>query len=71
MPSVCPGGPSRETTGYEVKDLADTLHRAGAAGARVLWGPYTAGRRPEAMMRFPGGYVAELHEIITTFLTSG
>jgi hypothetical protein len=32
----------RETTGYEVPDLADTLARAKAAGVAILAGPYTA-----------------------------
>ncbi|MGW2955285.1 VOC family protein [Streptomyces eurythermus] len=51
----------RETTGYAVDDLADTLRKAEAAGAKVLWGPYTAGGRSTATVRFPGGYIAELH----------
>jgi hypothetical protein len=51
----------RETTGYAVRDLTTTLHKAEAAGAKVLWGPYTAEGRSTAMVRFPGGYVAELH----------
>ncbi|MCS0600047.1 glyoxalase [Streptomyces sp. LP11] len=52
----------RETTGYAVTDLAATLRKAEAAGARVLWGPYAAHGRSHAMVRFPGGYVAELHQ---------
>ncbi|WP_254647517.1 glyoxalase [Streptomyces sp. GbtcB6] len=48
----------RETTGYSVKDLTATLRKAGTAGATVLRGP-TAG---SAMVQFPGGYVAELHQ---------
>ncbi|MFB6877470.1 glyoxalase [Streptomyces sp. NPDC056323] len=53
----------RETTGYGVKDLAVTLRKAGAAGANVLWGPYTGGDgRSSAVVQFPGGYVAELHQ---------
>ncbi|MFF5532968.1 glyoxalase [Streptomyces cinerochromogenes] len=52
----------RETTGYAVRDLPATLHRAEAAGATVLWGPYTAEGRSNTMVRFPGGYVAEVHE---------
>jgi len=51
----------RELTGYEVGDLAVTLRRAEAAGARVLAGPVTSGGRRWAMLRFPGGYVAEVH----------
>lgn len=51
-----------ETTGYEVADLADTLAKAKAAGASVLVAPVTAGDRSAAMVRFPGGYVAEIHQ---------
>lgn len=52
----------RETTGYAVKDVTSTLRKAEAAGAKVLWGPYTSEGRTSAMVRFPGGYVAELHQ---------
>jgi hypothetical protein len=51
----------RETTGYEVPDLAATLAKATAAGATVLAGPYTSRGRVAAMVEFPGGYVAEVH----------
>jgi hypothetical protein len=52
----------RETTGYEVKDLAVTLARATAAGAAVLVPGYQVGRRRAAVVQFPGGYIAELHD---------
>jgi predicted enzyme related to lactoylglutathione lyase len=51
----------RELTGYEVANLADTLAKAKAAGAEVLVGPYAAAGRDAAMLRFPGGYIAEVH----------
>jgi hypothetical protein len=51
----------RETTGYEVADLAATLAKAKAAGVQVLVPPYTAGQRTAAMVQFPGGYIAEIH----------
>ncbi len=51
----------RETTGYGVADLAGTLAHATAAGATVLAGPYTSRRRAAAVVRFPGGYIAEIH----------
>ena len=51
----------RETTGYEVANLAETLRRAKAAGVSVLGGPYSADRRNSAMVQFPGGYIAEIH----------
>jgi predicted enzyme related to lactoylglutathione lyase len=51
----------REMTGYEVKDLQGTLAKAKASGAAVLVEPYTADGRVEAMVQFPGGYIAEIH----------
>ncbi|MFF4219501.1 VOC family protein [Streptomyces nondiastaticus] len=51
----------RELTGYGVPDLGATLKRAKDAGASVLWGPVSAGGRDSAMVRFPGGYIAEIH----------
>jgi predicted enzyme related to lactoylglutathione lyase len=53
----------RETTGYAVANLADTLAKAKAAGATILVAPYTAGQRRAAMVQFPGGYVAEIHSV--------
>ncbi|MDR3462937.1 MAG: glyoxalase [Beijerinckiaceae bacterium] len=53
----------REMTGYEVSDLADTLAKAKAAGATVLVEPFAADHRSAAMLRFPGGYVAEIHDM--------
>ncbi|MET4476714.1 glyoxalase [Bradyrhizobium sp. F1.13.3] len=51
----------RETTGYEVADLAATLGKAKDAGATVLVDPYTSDGRSTAFLMFPGGYVAEIH----------
>lgn len=51
----------RETTGYEVANLAQTLGRAKSAGAQILVAPYQTGHRQAAMVQFPGGYVAEIH----------
>ena len=51
----------RETTGYEVANLADTLARAKSAGAVVLVAPYAADGRQAAIVQFPGGYIAEIH----------
>jgi predicted enzyme related to lactoylglutathione lyase len=51
----------RETTGYEVADLTDTLTKAKAAGAAILAGPYVADQRSASMVQFPGGYIAEVH----------
>jgi hypothetical protein len=51
----------RETTGYEVANLDETLAKAKTAGVVVLVGPYTAERRTAAMVQFPGGFIAEMH----------
>jgi predicted enzyme related to lactoylglutathione lyase len=51
----------RELTGYEVADLGATLAKATASGATVLVAPYVADHRTAAMVRFPGGYIAEIH----------
>ena len=51
----------RETTGYEVANLAETLAKAQAAGVTVLVQPYVADRRNAAVVEFPGGYIAEIH----------
>jgi hypothetical protein len=53
----------RELTGYEVSDLADTLAKAKVAGAEVVAAPFNAGDRDAAMVRFPGGYIAEVHAL--------
>ena len=54
----------RDTTGYEVAKLADTLTKAKGAGVQILVPPYTADGREAAMVQFPGGYVAEIHSEI-------
>jgi hypothetical protein len=51
----------RETTGYEVANLTDTLGKAKSAGATILVAPYTVDQRSAAMVQFPGGYIAEIH----------
>jgi predicted enzyme related to lactoylglutathione lyase len=53
----------REMTGYEVADLADTLHKATTNGATVLVAPYTSGARQASLVQFPGGYIAEIHSL--------
>jgi predicted enzyme related to lactoylglutathione lyase len=52
-----------ELTGYEVKDLSDTLTKAQAAGATVLVQPFTSDGRAAALVEFPGGYIAEIHAV--------
>jgi hypothetical protein len=53
----------REVTGYEVTNLAETLTKAKAAGADVLVPPYNTDERDAAVVRFPGGYIAEIHSV--------
>jgi len=53
----------REMTGYEVENLAETLAKAKAAGADVLVPPYKTDERDAVVVRFPGGYVAEIHAV--------
>jgi predicted enzyme related to lactoylglutathione lyase len=51
----------REMTGYEVANLPETLTKAKAVGADVLVPPYRTQGRDAAVLRFPGGYIAEIH----------
>jgi len=51
----------REIMGYEVDDLSNTLMKAKAAGASVVIEPYSLAGRRAAMVRFPGGFIAEVH----------
>ena len=54
----------RETTGYEVANLTDTLAKAEAAGAEILVPAYTVDQRNAAIVQFPGGYIAEIHSVV-------
>jgi hypothetical protein len=51
----------RDMTGYEVTDLAATLAKASAAGVETLVAPQSVAGRHSAILRFPGGYIAEIH----------
>jgi predicted enzyme related to lactoylglutathione lyase len=51
----------RETTGYEVTNLTDTLTKAKASGVDVLVPPYRTDEREAVIVQFPGGYIAEIH----------
>ncbi len=55
----------REITGYEVANLSETLSKAKAAGVAVLVDPYKAADRNAAMVQFPGGYIAEIHSVVS------
>ena len=54
----------REITGYEVANLSDTLSKAKAAGVSVIVSPYKSDNRNAAMVKFPGGYIAEIHSLV-------
>jgi hypothetical protein len=51
-----------ETTGYEVIDLTVTLAKAKDSGAQLLIEPKAEPGRQSAVVSFPGGYVAEIHQ---------
>jgi hypothetical protein len=51
----------RETMGYEVTDVGETLTKAKTSGATVLIEPYSTDGRDAALVQFPGGYIAEIH----------
>jgi len=53
----------REMMGYEVTNLSETLTKAKAAGADVLVPPYKTDEREAVVVRFPGGYIAEIHSV--------
>jgi hypothetical protein len=46
-----------------VVNLAQTLTKAQAAGVDVLVSLYKTDERDAALVRFPGGYIAEIHSI--------
>jgi predicted enzyme related to lactoylglutathione lyase len=52
-----------ETTGYETADLKGALEKARASGAKVLVEPYASDSRDAAIVQFPGGYIAEIHDM--------
>jgi predicted enzyme related to lactoylglutathione lyase len=52
-----------EITGYEVSSLTDTLTKAESLGVHILVQPYSSSGRAAAVVQFPGGYVAEIHQI--------
>jgi predicted enzyme related to lactoylglutathione lyase len=54
----------RETTGYEVTNLTDTLTKAKASGVDVLVAPYKTDERESVVVQFPGAYIAEIHSVI-------
>ncbi|MEU1629648.1 hypothetical protein ABZ746_30975 [Streptomyces sp. NPDC020096] len=55
----------REITGYRVAELGVTLAKAKTAGATVLWGPHSSTDQNSAIVQFPRGYIAEIHDTIS------
>ncbi|SFV13019.1 glyoxalase [Pseudomonas sp. OV546] len=52
-----------ETTGYQVADLTGTLGKATGSGATVVVPAFESKGRRSALVEFPGGYVAEIHQL--------
>ncbi|WP_411566607.1 glyoxalase [Pseudomonas orientalis] len=52
-----------DTTGYQVNNLAATLGKATGSGAKVLVPAFDSKGRRSALVEFPGGYVAEVHQL--------
>jgi predicted enzyme related to lactoylglutathione lyase len=55
----------RETTGYEVDDLAATLEKATPLGVKVLVPPVNAHGGMSAIVQFAGDYIAEIHSAVS------
>jgi len=51
----------REVTGYTVRDVSATLVMATKAGVEMLVPPHREAGRVSTIVRFPGGYIAEIH----------
>lgn len=49
----------QERTGYGVANLSETLGKATASGAKILW---QSVKHASAVVQFPGGYIAEIHQ---------
>lgn len=52
----------RDVTGYAVTNLSATLDKAKAAGVETLVAAHAESDRQSAIVRFPGGYIAEVHQ---------
>ena len=53
----------RETTGYDVTNLTDTLTKAKAAAVEIIVPRYKTKERDAVVVEFPGGYIAEIHSV--------
>jgi len=52
-----------ELAGYEVSSLSETLDKAKSSGAQILVAPFASRGRDSAVIQFPGGYIAEIHDV--------
>ena len=52
-----------EITGYEVKDLDATLAKGKISGVSILSTRYAGPDRNSVIVEFPGGYIAEIHQL--------
>jgi hypothetical protein len=50
-----------DISGYEVRDLSDTLAKAKSQDVKILFGPVDTDDRHSALVQFPGGFIAEIH----------
>ena len=53
-----------DISGYEVHDLDETLGKAKTQGAAILFAPVDGDDRRSAIVKFPGGYIAEIHSAL-------
>jgi catechol 2,3-dioxygenase-like lactoylglutathione lyase family enzyme len=53
-----------EISGYEVHDVDATLGQAKTQGATILFAPVDGDDRRGAVVKFPGGYIAEIHSAL-------
>lgn len=51
-----------EVTGYEVENVDATIAKGAAHGVTVLSQPYALTSGRSAVIEFPGGYIAEIHD---------
>jgi predicted enzyme related to lactoylglutathione lyase len=53
-----------DISGYEVHDLDETLGTAKTQGATILFAPVDGDDRRTSIVKFPGGYIAEIHSAL-------
>jgi hypothetical protein len=53
-----------DISGYEVPDLDEALGKAQTQGVAILFAPVDGDDRRTAIVKFPGGYIAEIHSAL-------